>query len=280
VATLKPDWKFSFSQLEKYSDCSEKYYWTTLAEERPPRYPAAWLVHGNAFHDATARWHEQGESRDLHDLYLESWDVEMEKQLEKAPDLSTWLLTPRVKSVEQDLKLRKATGEVQCNAYYQDYDKGLWEIVEVEEDLLVEIGFEVTLDMGGLVASNTIRGYVDQVRLYKATGDLVVTDLKTGAAKEGDKRQLGLYAMAVNKMYGTNIQWGQYWYSKLDSVPRSGDKLGRSSGMVDVTHFDEDYWKNQFKGLRLGIENNIFLPNPSDKCRTCDALALCSAKPY
>lgn len=279
---FRPDWKLSFSQLQSYSQCGEKFYHTKLSDNRPPRYPAAWLVHGNALHSAVDRWHRQGEyngPESLQDIYLNAWAWEMETQKEKCPDLNLWSLTPRCKSVLQDLKLRREAGLKQCAAYESEFAKGNWWIYEdVDDDgepsLFSEMDFELELPEVGYF----VRGHVDQVRQYEEFSDLVLYDLKTGSPSGTDERQLGLYGWALNQKFGLSIKWGRMFYTKLDSVPRSGDGLGRHGEMVDLTKYGEEYWNNQFGMLVRGVKNDIFLPNPGDNCRTCDALSLCSIK--
>lgn len=278
-SVLPEDWKFSFSQLQKYSGCGEQYYWAYVAEEKTPRYPAAWLVHGNAYHNSIADWHLAGEPKgELQDRYEAAWIVELDEQDRKCPDRSLWSTTPRVKSVDTDLANRKADGLLQAAAYEVEYNKGLWEIAQDDlGDRMVELGFQHTLTLDGF--DMIVRGHVDQVRIDN-DGVLSIVDLKTGSAKGTDNRQLGLYGWGINQSRPDyEIQWGRMWYSKLDSVPRSGDKAGRYGAYVDLDSFDTAYWTAQFTQLYRGINNSVFLPNPGDQCRTCDALAFCSAKP-
>lgn len=278
-SVLPEDWKFSFSQLQKYSGCGEQYYWAYVAEEKTPRYPAAWLVHGNALHAAVADWHLAREPRgELVDRYMTAWDVERETQERNCPDLALWSTTPRVKSVVTDLSNRQADGRHQAAMYEEEYNRGGWEIAQDDlGDPMVEIGFSQTLTLDGF--DMVVRGHVDQVRIDE-DGVLSIVDLKTGSPKGTDNRQLGLYGWGINRMFPDyEIQWGRMWYSKLDSVPRSGDKAGRYSAYTNLDSFDTAYWTSQFTQLYRGINNSVFLPNPGDNCRTCDALAFCSAKP-
>lgn len=274
MKTLTDDWRFSFSQLQQYSGCSEKYRIMVMEEERPQRQPAAWLVHGNALHNSVAEWHMTGMKRDLQTLYQEAYEKELELQVEKQPNMALWNLTPRVKSVDQDLKLRKAAGFDQIQAYEIDYAKGEWVMAEDGDDMLCEISFEIKFGI------HNVRGFLDQVRYYPKTDTHKVIDLKTGAAAGTDPRQLGLYGEAMKQLYGLDIKWGQFWYSKLDSVPKSGDKLGRYSDNYLLNTFDAKYWLEEYTMMRKGIDNGVFLPSPGDNCRTCDALTLCRAKPY
>lgn len=266
------EWRFSFSQLQTYSQCGEKYRLVTLAQERPPRQPAAWLVHGNAYHNAANRWHETGESQSLEALYHEEWAKELELQLEKQPDLNLWVKTPRVNKTEQDLKLRKEAGLQQIRAYVTRFQTEGWTVYADDDGLYSEIDFDVQF------GPYKVRGFLDQVRQGPQFLELV--DLKTGSEKGTDKRQLGLYRAAIKQAYGLDIKWGRFFYSKLDSVPKSGDKMGRYSAYYDLSAYDEDYWEQEFGMMWKGIQNGVFLPNPGDNCGMCDAINLCRAKPF
>lgn len=270
----RPDWQYSYSQLEQFSSCGEKYRIMKMIEERPQQQPAAWLVHGNAFHNAAEMFHQTAES--MADLYLAAWDEELARQLEVQPDLEKWVKTPRVKLTQTDLDLRKAAGLVQCEAYEVEVAKDEWNIAEFDDQPAVELAFE--LEFQTSVGKTKVRGKIDQLRVNRKTGEYEIVDLKTGAAQEYKYRQLGLYGLAVREMFDVPVTWGRYWYSKLDSVPKSGDKLGRYSPYIDLTHFDREYWTTEFDMMEKAIRAEIFLPNPGDQCGRCDAAPLCRAK--
>lgn len=272
------DWKFSFSQLETFTQCSLKYQLLRLKKDRPQRNPAAWLVHGNALHAMDERWHLEGNQSDPHELYDEEWDKELARQLEVQPDLSKWELTPRVKKVETDLELRQKAGHDQVDALVKEFEKGEWELYEIYEDDIPVPAVETPFEL--VFAGVAVRGKVDHVRVIKSTGELEIVDLKTGSAKQYDRRQLGLYALAMSEVYNVKITWGRNWYSKLDTVPRSGDKGGRYSSYVDLSHFNREYWENEFGLMVRAINNEIFLPSPSDdNCGRCEAAPVCRIKP-
>ena len=264
---------YSYSQLESISSCGEKYRILKMIEDRPDQQPAAWLVHGNAFHAAAERSHTS--NSDMRTLYAEAWQEELERQTEVQPDLTKWALTPRVKKTETDLELRFAAGLIQCDAYETEKASGEWEIAEFDGQPAVEVPFQV--EFATQFGPVQVRGKIDEVRITK-NGTYEIVDLKTGAAQEYKNRQLGLYGMAASEIFQEEIVWGRYWYSKLDTVPRSGDKLGRYSRYVDLRVYNREYWTLEFEMMEQMIRNEIFIPNPGDQCGRCDAAPQCRAR--
>lgn len=257
----------SFSQYQTYSNCPESYWLKKLMVPRPPERPAAWTVHGNAYHSAAERWHLEGGN--ISSIYTEEFQKEEARQWEIQPDPSLWNLTPRVKEVKQDLKLRYANGQNQILAYKEDANSGDWYILEGPDGRpMVEEEFEVQL--GG----KTVRGIVDQIRQYPKHIEIV--DLKTGSPRAG-YQQLGIYRLAIAEKYGISVDWGRFFYSKLDRVPKSGDGLGRYSGYVGLDHLGRPYWDQQISDMVKGVRQGLRITSVSDSCERCDVRAWCSA---
>lgn len=266
----RSEWVYSYSQLEQFTSCGEKYRILKVNEERVPQNPAAWLVHGNAYHRATELWNTIG--GDITELYMMAWEDELQAQLEVQPDLSKWELTPRVKKVETDLELRKAAGLIQIEAYKAEAESGEWYIADFHDEPAVEVPFELEFD--GI----KVRGKIDEIRRIRNTGVYEVVDLKTGSEQNHKFRQLGLYALAARELFDIEVVWGRYFYSKLDRVPKSGDKAGRYSPYFDLRHYDREYWTTEFGMMEQAINNQIFLPNPGEQCGRCDAAPFCRAR--
>lgn len=259
----------SFSQLSLYAACGELFRRKKIDLPRPPEQPAAWLVHGNALHAAYPLWEEAGRHGQIAEYYIEQWDLELAKQMEVQPDWEQWALTPRVKTVEQDLKLRKEAGIRQAANFQLHVESAEWYPAELDDgQLALEVDFVLEFD------ENFARGYIDLVKYWPKEKAYTICDLKTGSPQD-DYRQLSLYALAAREVLGLDVTLGEYWYTKLDAVPRSGDGAGRSSGMRQVgrPEFGRDYWNHQFTMLERGIRNEIFIHNPS---RSCEISGLCS----
>lgn len=270
----RSEWVYSYSQLEQFTSCGEKYRILKVNEDRPLQNPAAWLVHGNAYHNATEVWHTEGGN--LKELYHTAWEEELARQLEVQPEMDKWELTPRVKKVETDLELRYAAGLVQIEAYEAEATNGEWSIADFYDMPAVEVSFE--LEFQTEVGKVAVRGKIDQIRQNRNTGVYEVVDLKTGSEQNHKYRQLGLYALAAREMFDIDVVWGRYFYSKLDRVPKSGDKAGRYSPYFDLRHYDRAYWTTEFGMMEQAVQNQIFLPNPGEQCGRCDAAPFCRAR--
>lgn len=260
----------SFSQYQTYSACPQRYWLQKMMTPRPPERPAAWTVHGNAYHSATEVWHLDGGN--LTNIYMTEWDKEEARQWEIQPDPKLWNLTPRVTDVKRDLKLRKDNGLNQIAAYREDANSGEWAIEDdpITGKPMVETFFEIE------IAGKVIRGLVDQVRVYLSDGHREIIDLKTGSPRAG-YQQIGLYRLAINEIYNWDIEWGRYFYSKLDRVPRSGDGLGRYSDYINLDHLGRSYWETQIEGMVQGVRSELKITSVSDQCDRCDVKNWCPA---
>lgn len=245
---------YSVSQLKQYTRCGENYYWNRVSDVEIPESPAAWTILGTATHSALDNWEKANRDHDLDVLlhvYRMFFAAEVASEKQKQPDLTFWTKTPRVGSVEKDIELRLAAGERMLIEYYQ------WAIEQPWVCEVSELGFE--LELGRV----HVRGFVDLVKRWP-DDRLSVTDLKSGNKNE-DNRQLGLYAYAA-KRAGYDVTWGDYHYLKL----------GASGGWVDLSRYTEEKLIKDYEALALGIESQIFLPNPGKNCDFCSVKRLCS----
>lgn len=97
-------------------------------------------------------------------------------------------------------------------------------------------------------------------------GALTIRDLKTGKLKT-DNRQLGIYRVALLKIFDVDIDWGEYFYTKKD--------LSRSGGYVDLSRYTEDYVGSMLRDLDKAITEEVFLPNPGEHCQMCGVREHC-----
>ena len=123
------------------------------------------------------------------------------------------------------------------------------------------------------IAGFQLQGKIDRIDEL-SSGGVEVIDYKTGGIKEQlgwkDKRQLLLYAMAVNALYPTKtVERLSYHYviggQTVSFVPKASD----------FERLEED-----FRALGEGIERGIFEPTPDVRvCGNCDFHEICpSAK--
>lgn len=254
----------SASQLGSYTRCGMAYKLERL--DRVPSPPAAWTVRGSAVHAAIENWEKEGRPDWFDAIYEEAWEQAFALHVVRYPDLAQWVRTPRVKSTDQDLKLRKAEGWKQFARYAERAvdEANLWLPHVIDSQLAIELPFKINFDSG--TAPFFLVGYIDQVKYWRSDGAITVTDIKTGSDDGEDFRQLGLYRYALKRIYNLDVRFGEYWYTKYD----------RSSGWIDLSRYTEDYIIDQYSELDRAIESGIFLADPGKrKCATCGVKPYC-----
>lgn len=248
----------SVSQLKSYTRCGEAYRLEKV--EEIPSKPGAWTVLGTGFHRAYQRWELAARSgQHLWELFPEEYDAAVEEAAAVVP-LDEWFVRPRVLAVKTDIDYYREAGVKQAQFYEDHCRLSDWKLWNPEDgELMLEYAFDITL--GG----TRIRGEIDSV-LEWPDGTLTIRDLKTGKLKK-DSRQLGIYRTAIQKILGVDIQWGEYFYTKMG--------LARSGGWIDLTRYTEDYVGDVLGQLDQAINEGIFLPNPGDQCEMCGVRQHC-----
>jgi CRISPR/Cas system-associated exonuclease Cas4 (RecB family) len=254
----KPKWDdrlwFSASRWKSLTKCGEQYRLEKI--EKLPGKAAAWTIRGNAVHDTVEEWEKQSRGIDPYEFYREvAWPKALEETTTKYPDLSTWFRTPRVKSTERDIELRLEDGFSQVERYVEraTAERELWKVIATEQ--------EFEMEFPGIL----IRGKMDQIREWR-DGDLSLWDVKTGGDDNEDNRQLGTYRLGYLMSAGIAVDWGSYWYTKLD----------RGSDSIDLSVYTYDYMNKEFQKIKKILDQGLFLANPSIKgCKFCPVADAC-----
>jgi len=269
--------KISFSSYSQYSRCGEQFRLRRIDKVELPERPASWTVFGNAYHKAVELYELGRREQEIEGLFRDAWDLEMLDAIDTQPDFEMWDRAPRTKNVQTELDTKFSNGlEYVANyAKRADRESEEWHLALKDGEPLAELPFEVELKVDG--QDVLMRGYIDQVRSWN--GQLVAVDLKTGSPSNTDHRQLGLYCWAAGRVLGEKIPFGRFFYSKLDEVPRSGDKMGKYSDWYQAEAYDDEYWYEQIAEMIRGVDNRVFLPNVSELCNRCDVKPACRAFP-
>ena len=178
----------------------------------------------------------------------------LQELIGKQPDFSYWDKTPNVKSVEQDIKLRREHGIKQTLAYAEHALKSPWRIHKYPE-----LGGSITL--GDIV----VRWTADVV-LEWPDGQLTVRDIKTG--NKGNVKsnlQLGIYKLGLQENFGIEVTQGEFWFTKD----------GTSGGYDNLQRYTRSYIEDLFVSLERGIAGKVFLPNPGSHCKFCGVKPFC-----
>lgn len=232
-----------------------------------PYRPAAWLLIGSAMHEAREQWELDLRGGDTMAARFEAaYDLMVEAAWVKQPDEKWWVKRPNVKNVSQDLKLYREHGGKQAAAYEEMCRQSDWKVWTTPDgEPALEIPFSLHFDASAKGFSKDVEviGYVDLVKEWP-NGLLTIEDMKTGN-KVANNRQLGLYALAMNETFGTDIWKAEYWYTKT----------GESGGTVDTRRYTREYLTDQYGALDYGIEHRVFLINPGTHCGTCGVRPWC-----
>lgn len=249
----------SVSQLNKYANCSEEYRLSYVDRVNNHK-PAAWLAQGTAFHIAIEEWEASGRSPlvDVVSRFMVVYDTEIAAMKSNQPDLTQWLHGPRTKT-EDDIANRRERGTEQVRNYVSFCKANPFYVRSIDDyTIALEVPFEI--EIGGIL----VKGAIDQI--LQLPDGVEVRDLKTGN-REAGKIQLGVYAFAVEKIFGWSVRKASFFYAKdARVVTMSREELDR---------YDEKYLSELFTTLEAGIQGGIFLPNPSSSCSLCPVRDYC-----
>ena len=123
----------------------------------------------------------------------------------------------------------------------------------------------VELDLACTFDDVLVKGYADLVAVRG--GELCVIDLKTGMYTPESALQLGVYACAMEKLFGVRPSKG-YYYSARNAQFIEADGLDRWTIPVLT---------NLFSKFVIAVDNEIFLPNIGMNCKTCGVAEYCYA---
>lgn len=255
----------SVSQLNLLTDCGAKFELERLLEV-PPR-PAAWTARGIAIHEAILEWEKSNRSLDLIQLALDLYDHEISRLRVVQPDEKQWMITPRVKTIEADIKYRREDLKTQCEGYLLHCESAGWIIPTIDGQLMAEVPFE--LEVQGI----PIRGSIDAILWWPEEELITIRDIKSGGERKKNY-QLGIYRFAAQKILGLDIDYGEYYYTKLKENKNS-ERLGRSSGLISLKRYDEKYVGYLFQTANQIIQQKLFLPSPGKDCELCPVQKYC-----
>jgi putative RecB family exonuclease len=249
----------SVSQLQQYEECPLRYYLARVERVQPR--PAAWSIHGTAFHEVaeavelTEGALSEGEAVELFsDIYARG----VQEALDREPDTGRWLAAGR--SGGEDIEHRYVLGQAQTARYVQwraERPTPLWRTPSGQ--LAVEVYFEVKL------AGVPVRGYIDQL-VEEPDGAVRVRDLKTGSTKS--RVQLETYKVAAERTWGISVSTGD-WY-----LARNGG-LSRRLDLVEVS---EAAVAARYVAMDEAVKQGDFPARPGFHCSFCDVSHVCSAK--
>ena len=118
-----------------------------------------------------------------------------------------------------------------------------------------------------------VKGYIDLV--LETRGALVVVDTKSGSTRPKNNRQLGIYATAIERMYGIRPRYGSFFMCR--GTGKDPDNLTFFQQPVELSgpEFSYEYLSGEFSQLDRGVKAGVFPAVPGDNCRRCGVAYAC-----
>lgn len=232
---------------------------------KAPRQPAVWTASGVALHEVLDLINRSSIT-DEPLLIKKVWDktyTDLLSEIEKETGTKRehWKRAGRLtkdKPNKEDAVWWQLEGVKQLIAYNTWLRTKHYRVYVEGDDIYSEK--ETTVTFGDV----EVKGFLDAV-MVTPDGELFVMDAKSGTRKPSTALQLGLYATAIKMAGGPIITKGAFMMTRTTELTE----------LIDVSKYDENYFTPIFAGLKTGIENKIFLPNPGDPCFTCDVKDSC-----
>lgn len=111
-----------------------------------------------------------------------------------------------------------------------------------------------------------IKGFIDRVFVLP-NKELVIVDLKSGARSPESDLQLAFYRYCLYSTMGIDIRGGAYWMART----------GEMSEIYNLTRITPPLMNLYLARLDQAIQQKIFLPNISFRCRACSHRDYCLA---
>lgn len=256
----------SVSQINQYLRCPQAYKLGRI--DKVWSRPAAWLPQGTAVHAVAEqverrRW--AGEPMGLDEakeLFKTEYAREVSLLTDETPNLEFWFASGPYAG-PRDLERRWEIGLEQVEKFYawrESPGQQIW----VTPDGTPAIELEFRIELEGII----VRGFIDAV-VFAPDGSLRVRDYKTGNSP-GDDFQLGVYAVAIEALYGIKPPTGDYFMvGKRGAAPRI-------SGPHDLSRWTREEVTDIFHAVEARIQAGEFDPDPEPrKCGFCDVNLSC-----
>lgn len=259
--------EFSFSQLNDYDTCGEKYRLRRV--ERMPEMALGAGIAGKAVHSTIQAAEDggwwRGSSRPeiaaSNELLREAF---LERFLDALKAETQPIVWTGKKSDKWPLGENRAWWE-------QNGPAMLRRFAQLRRD---DEHFGLRLQAGGSemhvrarAAGHLVQGYIDAALLVTADGEQVVRDYKTGSQLSLKRLQLVMYAYLLSETVGKTVTYGEFvWLRGVK--PETMLKRYNIAGQVPlVPKLIDDHARS--------IEAGVFRLNPSNLCKTCTVKSYC-----
>ncbi|MCX4685460.1 PD-(D/E)XK nuclease family protein [Kitasatospora purpeofusca] len=247
----------SVSQTEQWFKCGWRFFLQRV--ERVTPLPAAWSMHGTAFHSAAEAVERSGRrmsEAEAVELFSDEYEALVNKALDLEPNTDWWLSASGTGA--EDIEARYILGQEQTRRYVEwarESQPAIWQTAE--EKPALELYFKV--ELGGVL----VRGYIDQL-VAEPDASVRVRDLKTGSMKS--KFQLETYKVATEAVHGVTVKRGDWYLAKKGSLSKP----------VDLTEVTADQVGEKYAAMDAGVKAGKFEASPGFLCKFCDMKHKCS----
>jgi hypothetical protein len=256
--------RWSYSALQDYTTCGQKYYLRRVAEVGQEISLGA--VAGKAFHTATETWDLTGEWPDWAEHLVSAIEVE---EFHSGVPLSKWRISGR--------KTAAAPNKEDPDHWINVLGPGLMEQYEtwqytnnlaIVQDLPPDADGRTTgieYRLAFRVGTVDMVAYVDRI-MRDADGNIGVVDIKTGARKQRTA-QLPTYIIGLQKT-GIPATWGTLYYARK----------GEHDKPRFYTAWTEHRLTMLYEQAEAMRKQGFYLPSPSEDCSWCSVRDHCDFK--
>lgn len=199
-------------------------------------------------------------------LFAEAFDAEVEDVSSSEPDQTRWSAAGRGKRKDnpagEDGKWWRANGPPMVENWITWRRRVAWKVWTTPDGApAIELSQVFVTPKG-----RPIKGFIDRV-LVAPGGQLVIVDLKSGARSPESDLQLAFYRYELYNTYGVDVRHGAYWMARTGEMSEVYNLSRLTPALLAV-------WMDRFD---RAIDNEIFIPNISFKCRACSHRDYCVA---
>lgn len=156
----------------------------------------------------------------------------------------------------------QANGANMVWAYYQwrmnNPNLGIWHTPDGTP--AIELETNITLPDGTL-----LKAFIDRVMEDKATGELLIVDLKTGKNTPTSPLQLATYRLCIEETFGVSPRKGGFWMART----------GTLDAVHDLDRFPPQMVSRWLRDVKKAIDLQLFVPRISKDCGWCGVKQHC-----
>lgn len=260
----------SHSQKSAWLRCPNQF---RLRRSGFPVDPSIALIGGTAWHSACDYidlnlWEGSiPTDAEIADCWDEIFVAGCDEARKIQPDEGKWRRAGRAtkdKPNKEDLVWWREAGANFSTAYARErlaeIDRGLdiWALPDGKP--AIEVAFAIP------VGNMLIRGSID--RIMSDGVQLMIRDHKTSQREPDDSSQLGIYRIALQRLFGETADWGDYFMARK----------GQASAPTPLGHYTEQFIEREYGFVATAKQLNLYPANPGSSCNSCDVIDACAAK--